>query len=194
MMQENRNDKISTRNEFDNTVMEVNVLSQNHFHNIIKRSILLVILLAICSIIFMFSNQNSEKSDSTSDKIIYRVLDIITKNNDLSQQEYNELYMSVKILVRKTAHFTIYTLLGLFLMLVLNTININLKERILISWMIGIIYAIGDEIHQYFIPGRTPMMTDVIIDSIGVLCGILIVYFISKILYIKKRKYDFPNI
>ena len=194
MMQENRNDKISTRNEFDNTVMEVNVLSQNHFHNIIKRSILLVILLAICSIIFMFSNQNSEKSDSTSDKIIYRVLDIITKNNDLSQQEYDELYMSVKILVRKTAHFTIYTLLGLFLMLVLNTININLKERILISWMIGIIYAIGDEIHQYFIPGRTPMMIDVIIDNIGVLCGILIVYFTSKILYIRKRKYDFPNI
>lgn len=194
MVQKIKNNKITMKTESTNTIEKCKWIPQNHFYNIIKRSILLVILLAICSIIFMFSNQNSEKSDSTSDKIIYRVLDIITKNNDLSRQEYDELYTSVKVLVRKTAHFTIYTLLGLFLMLVLNTININLKARILISWMIGIVYAIGDEIHQYFIPGRTPMMTDVIIDSIGVLCGILIVYFISKILYIRKRKYDFPNI
>ena len=42
------------------------------------------------------------------------------------------------------------------------------------SAIIGVTYAITDEIHQAFTPGRAPSVTDVCIDSIGVLTGIFI--------------------
>jgi hypothetical protein len=40
------------------------------------------------------------------------------------------------------------------------------------AWVLVVLYAIGDEIHQAFVPGRTPLVTDVAIDSIGGLLGI----------------------
>ena len=48
------------------------------------------------------------------------------------------------------------------------------KVRILIVLMIGFAYAISDEIHQIFTPNRTPMVTDVFIDTSGVILGIVI--------------------
>ena len=56
----------------------------------------------------------------------------------------------------------------------------NLKE-IGYSLIIGIIYASSDEIHQCFTPGRGPLLTDVMIDTMGVLLGILLVILVIKI-------------
>ena len=59
------------------------------------------------------------------------------------------------------------------------------------SLIIGVIYAISDEIHQCFTPGRGPLVTDVIIDTMGVLLGILLVVLVIKIyekLIIKHKK------
>lgn len=36
----------------------------------------------------------------------------------------------------------------------------------------GTAYALSDEFHQGFIPGRTPSLTDVLIDSVGVALGL----------------------
>ena len=49
------------------------------------------------------------------------------------------------------------------------------KRRILITVVIGIIYATLDEFHQSFSPGRTPKITDIYIDTLGVILGILLV-------------------
>ena len=44
-----------------------------------------------------------------------------------------------------------------------------------------IFYAVFDEIHQMFIPGRTGMIQDIGIDTLGAFFGILIVISIIKI-------------
>jgi VanZ family protein len=36
---------------------------------------------------------------------------------------------------------------------------------------LGIAYAVTDEIHQYFVPGRAAMISDVLLDAIGVAAG-----------------------
>ena len=41
------------------------------------------------------------------------------------------------------------------------------------AWVIVVVNAVGDEIHQAFVPGRTPLVTDVAIDALGGLVGIL---------------------
>lgn len=53
----------------------------------------------------------------------------------------------------------------------------------LASLAAGILYAVGDELHQYFVPGRSCELRDVIIDSFGVFIGavaVLIVTFRRK--------------
>jgi VanZ family protein len=70
--------------------------------------------------------------------------------------------------VRKLAHFTEYailTTLGYWACLkALNRLPlIALRYGLLVS----ILFAISDEFHQVFEPGRTSLMTDVFIDSLG---------------------------
>lgn len=43
------------------------------------------------------------------------------------------------------------------------------------AWLMAILYAITDEIHQSFVPGRGPWVVDVVIDAIGALIGLLAV-------------------
>jgi len=57
--------------------------------------------------------------------------------------------------------------------------------------LFGILYAITDEIHQLFVPGRTSSPLDVGIDSLGIVTGIVIFLIVTKILekklfYMKK--------
>ncbi|KKM81073.1 hypothetical protein LCGC14_1333430 [marine sediment metagenome] len=52
------------------------------------------------------------------------------------------------------------------------------------------LYAIVDEIHQYFVPSRYFDVFDILLDSIGVVGGIFS-YFLLRILYDKiKNKFD----
>ena len=64
----------------------------------------------------------------------------------------------------------------------ISTYQIKEKNRIIISTIIGIIYACSDEIHQSFVPGRSPMITDVMIDTMGVILGILLITTIKLII------------
>lgn len=57
--------------------------------------------------------------------------------------------------------------------MVFSTVKMKKINRAIISLIIGILYAITDELHQFFIPGRGPLVSDVILDGIGVLVGIL---------------------
>ncbi len=63
-------------------------------------------------------------------------------------------------------------------MSLMSTYKIKQKNRICISAIIGLLYAISDEIHQAFIPGRGPLVSDVFIDFSGVIMGIFIAYII----------------
>lgn len=62
------------------------------------------------------------------------------------------------------------------------------KWRILITIGFGMLYAILDEFHQSFSPGRTPKVTDVYIDTLGVILGALLVILIRTV-YKKIIKY-----
>ena len=85
--------------------------------------------------------------------------------------------------VRKNAHFIAYMSLALF---VLNAIRRSGVYRIrgcIVAFVICVLYAIGDEVHQIFVPGRSGQVTDVIIDSIGALTGIGLYLIICKSYY-----------
>jgi VanZ family protein len=47
------------------------------------------------------------------------------------------------------------------------------KKAPWLAWVLCILYAITDEFHQSFVPGRSPRVTDVGIDAMGSLLGLL---------------------
>jgi hypothetical protein len=69
---------------------------------------------------------------------------------------------------RTVAHAAIYAVLGALLLRAL--------ERGLASVAGGIAYAVSDEIHQHFVPGRSSSALDVAIDALGVVAGVAIMH------------------
>ena len=90
--------------------------------------------------------------------------------------------------IRKLAHFCIYALLGFCLCNALNQSVTKRKNGLSISLLSGCLYAISDEIHQYFVPGRSCQISDMILDSCGVLLGSLLFYTLFAVII--KRRYE----
>ncbi len=149
----------------------------------ILRVILIVLLAWTFIIIFNFSNENAEKSSKTSQKVTEAITLNIKSIQELEVKEKIKVIDKVESVVRKIAHFSIYTLVGFLLMQLLNTYKIKEKNKCIISLMLGAIYATSDELHQRFIPGRSGEITDVVIDTGGVICGILIAILTIRIIY-----------
>ena len=116
--------------------------------------------------IFMLSNDNDYESTKKSDGLIIRTSEFIL-NRKLTNKEKNIYTSKYIVLVRKTAHFTLYFLLGLFLCSFLKEFDLNNKKIIIYTIIFVFIYACSDEIHQLFISGRSGEILDVLIDTLG---------------------------
>ncbi len=77
-------------------------------------------------------------------------------------------------IVRKMAHFCEYTLEGFLLMLCMRVYSRRPLRHITVPMLAGVLTAMADETIQIYSPGRSSQVTDVWLDSAGVLAGILI--------------------
>ena len=75
--------------------------------------------------------------------------------------------------VRKMAHFCEYLLEGFLLMLCMRVYTRQYIWHISVPMLGGVLTALTDETIQIFSPGRSSQVTDVWLDSAGVLAGIL---------------------
>ena len=89
-------------------------------------------------------------------------------------------------IVRKGAHFTEYTILGGFLVpavkewMAVDTTPVPVAMERITAWLAGTLYAVTDEIHQFYVPGRSCELRDIGIDSCGVLAGVLVVSLLMR--------------
>ena len=155
----------------------------------ILRIILIMLLLCTFFIIFGFSSQNGEQSGGISRKISETILKVSSNYNKLEEEEKEIVLYRTESIIRKIAHFSIYTVVGFLLMGLLSTYKLRDKWRMIITIVIGILYAISDEFHQSFSPGRSPKITDVYIDTLGIILGVLLVILIRMIYKKIKTKY-----
>lgn len=131
--------------------------------------------------IFTFSMDTGEESELKSDGLIIRITETVLhkKLSETEKEKYIEKYV---VPVRKTTHFTLYFLLGLFTISLLNEYNLTNKQMLIFTIVFVFIYACSDEIHQLFIPDRSGEILDVLIDTLGGTTASLIY------LKIKRRK------
>ena len=75
--------------------------------------------------------------------------------------------------VRKMAHFCEYMLEGFLLMLCMRVYSRHPLRHITVPMLGGVLTALTDETIQLYSSGRSSQVTDVWLDSVGVLAGIL---------------------
>ena len=80
--------------------------------------------------------------------------------------------------IRKAAHVTEYMALGFFLLLDLSALNRRGRARDVVA--MGVLIACIDETLQLFSFGRSSQMTDVVIDTCGVILGVAAAYVFSR--------------
>ena len=151
-----------------------------------RKRIYLILTICWMVLIFSFSARNADISEKDSGRVGRLVGEWFVPGfkewNSSRQEQFVE---AVDFPVRKTAHATEYAILG---MLVFGTVYDEKKDRkhnFLFPWILGTSYAATDEFHQLFVPGRSGQIRDVLIDSSGVLAGLLVIYFV---MWIRKCK------
>ena len=170
----------------------------------------LALTLFMMAFIFWQSALPAEVSSQESGAIVRFLAGLLHADEDL-----------ISFIVRKTAHFTEYLVLGLCLFLTVrdfrwqkNCKAYNSAKRFsgmpadrkpgsavppadrkpgsavppagsgisacLVPWAIGTLYAVSDEVHQYFVPGRSCELRDMLIDACGVAVGAAALWRLSR--------------
>lgn len=160
--------------------------------NLIFKRVLFLILLAIAFyVIYNFSAQDGEISGSLSQKVTEFIVKVISKVKTMDITTQLHWIEKLHPIIRKLAHFGVYTVVGFSVMGFMCTFDMRNIFKLLISFSVGVTYAVSDEVHQYFIPGRNASIIDVGIDSLGVLTGIFIlitlIVFVEAIVNWLKR-------
>lgn len=129
----------------------------------------LLILLAVVfwmAIIFKLSAQPGEQSNVLSGKVTNLFVSLV----NVVDADANVL--TLNYFIRKCAHFVAYLVLGIIALFAVRRVGYDGRKGLGIAFGICASYAIADEIHQAFVPGRTPKLLDVLIDSSGAAVGI----------------------
>ena len=148
----------------------------------VHKVLLLLLTVGMMVLIFVFSAEPAVESDRTSGFLVDLVLYTACPNYDtLSPDAQLAVYNTLQHLVRKAAHFTEFALLGFFLRLCLE--SWFPKARLsLWAWLGGTLYAVTDEIHQLSVDARSGQFQDVLLDSCGVLAGVIVGWVILTLL------------
>ncbi|AXF55237.1 VanZ family protein [Salicibibacter kimchii] len=148
--------------------------------NISKQMIVAwLLVIGWMGLIFYFSHQSGEASSSLSGGV-----------TEVAYSWSQSLFPFVNIdfetfhtLIRKAAHVAVYVVLGLFVIHAfrVSTIEGRVSWRVIVwAWVLCTCYAITDEVHQLFIPGRSGEVSDVVLDSVGAMVGIGIYIIVWK--------------
>ncbi len=145
-----------------------------------KRKLFWIAAVAWMGLIFWFSGQNATQSTHLSDSVLDAILRLFWPDFDLTGMTY-QILSFLKVLVRKGAHLSVYFVLGMLTYAALRTYDITGVRQRGYALAICLCYAASDEFHQYFVPGRSCQLTDVMIDFCGALGGVILLslcYFI----------------
>ena len=142
---------------------------------IIKRIIFGIFIMLWMILIFVLSAQTAPESAELSGGLLDKILNIFNKK----LSDYDVFIIDfMQFIIRKSAHTFLYIVLSILVLVELSLFNV--KREIIFTSIISVLYAISDEIHQYFVPGRSGEIRDVIVDTIGVVIGIIIVKIVRK--------------
>ena len=140
--------------------------------------------------IFVLSSDDGEISSYRSNQLLV----FLTENMGLV---LSESFIGKAYAIRKFAHFFEYFVLGIFAVNAIVKTSEAVKRPTMrstfhaaaLSLAFCSAYAVTDELHQLFVPGRAASGWDVLIDTAGAAVGIMIFSLVRMLLHsIRKRR------
>ena len=150
-------------------------------------SIIILVVSCLLTLLWMgFIFQMSAQAGPDSNDLSAGITEIIVETIEHVAPQANISVQDLHRFVRKYAHFFSYLILGLLMVNSLTLSRLYARKRGSVQWYARwpnwriwlvtlcfcILYAISDEIHQLFVPGRGCQVTDMLIDSGGSVLGI----------------------
>ncbi|MFC7395446.1 VanZ family protein [Scopulibacillus cellulosilyticus] len=155
--------------------------------------ILLVIIIAMMAVMFQASNTPYKKQDI---KPFLREHISLSKDSlpQFSFRYDGELvttgqpYDFIEFCIRKLGHISEYAALTFLLVCVFLITRISRKIAYMTGFLLSLLYALSDEWHQSFIPGRTGHLIDVFtFDLFGILLGLIAAFIVNRLIRKAKR-------
>lgn len=160
--------------------------------------------LILCILWMGFIFYNSSQSGANSNKISFSILnrtkteykeltgekkvDVTSKNSPTKVLPTTAKEEKFNLFLRKNAHAFEYLVLAILVSAVLFAFNYKGKKAIIYIMFVCLLYAVIDEFHQSFVPGRTSLVSDVLIDFLGSLIGMVLFYLAYYKLYFSRKK------
>ena len=123
------------------------------------------------ALIFSLSAQPADESNGLSLKVTKIIIRVVYRFVDADSGELAIGLEGMNHIIRKLAHFTAYLILGLLIMNAFRRSGVPVFKAFILSLIFCVLFAISDEVHQLFVPGRGARVVDVLIDTAGVVVG-----------------------
>ena len=157
-------------------------------YNTAKNILLLVIIIICIAFIFYNSLKTAEQSIKDSSRVavvIERVVDIAYKGNPPENVTYF-FKITFGNVLRDSAHFFEFFILGILVMLYSDKFRISVFRRFSFAFLFCILIALLDETIQLFSIGRAFELSDLVLDGLGSIAGIILIFLLWKIIKSKK--------
>lgn len=156
-----------------------------------RRMAVWVPVLLWMAVIYLLSAQPAEASNGLSTDLTGKLLFIAEKLGLLHAGASNDTNImdGFNNFLRQFAHGFAYFILSLFVMNAFRIGGRKLTASVLPVFFICAAYALSDELHQFFVPGRATQFVDFMTDCDGVLSALVLYAAVlcSRRLLCKKR-------
>lgn len=143
-----------------------------------------VLLFGWMVLIFCFSAQPAKESQQMSGSVSYRIIESSAEvfRWGMTENEIKEWSERIDFPIRKGAHMAEYAVCTILVAACVIGYRTWSRKIAITAFVITACYAMTDEIHQLFVPGRAGRISDVCIDSLGAAVGLLLFSIVLKIM------------
>ncbi len=133
------------------------------------------------ALIFVFSAQTGEQSGGLSHAIALEIQRLLGGTLD------EPAVAALEGFIRSMAHGSVFFVLAILISRALTRSQLQDIRNIILTLIIGALYAGSDEFHQYFVPGRAMQLEDFLVDLSGIVAAIILYQVISILVYLRGR-------
>lgn len=163
-----------------------------------KKTVLRVIAAILCIawmvLIFVFSSKDAtdsaKQSEGVTAFVVNVILDLFT---DITEEEKDAARVELEPKIRTLAHFTLFFVLASLYYYFLSAFGNRIEKNALLAFCSAAVYAVTDEIHQYFVPGRTMQLSDLVTDSMGAALAVALIMLVLFAIKVKNSENNTPQ-
>ncbi|MFZ5986009.1 MAG: VanZ family protein [Bacillota bacterium] len=131
-----------------------------------------VAVLGMVIVIFSFSSQGGAESVGISERIVDSLIERLNLGETIKSNEWFLEHRNY--IFRKIMHFLEYGLLAVLIFNAVRLLKLRWWKVAGLTLLLAVVTAMFDEFYQSSVPGRSPKVLDVLIDSMGALTAIML--------------------